>query len=183
MTKNTEWEFIENEIWILTFGGALQRSKSYKKDASGDKKEEFRNAVKKYVRGLVEKYYRNELGEKQHMRNIEELCNWASREYGDILKDGRLRIGIGQKILNLYLKYLWCLNKVTLPPHCPIDRRIASSIDNKSSVNWTELDDLSVYENLIEKKPRKTSEEVLNNVNNKIIPELKEHLNPYWNCF
>jgi len=37
--------------------------------------------------------------------------------------------------------------------------------------------------NLIEEKPRKSSEEVLNYVNNKIIPELKEHLNPYWNCF
>ena len=38
-------------------------------------------------------------------------------------------------------------------------------------------------DNLIEEKPRKSGEEVLNYVNNKIIPELKEYLNPYWNCF
>lgn len=141
MTKDIKWEFIENEIWILTFGGALQRSKSYKKDTSNDKKEEFRNAVKEYVRGLVEKYYRNVIDEKQHVRNIKELCNWASREYRDILNNGKLRIGVGQKILNLYLKYLWCLNKVALPPHCPIDRGIVSSI--KFQINWTELDNLS----------------------------------------
>jgi acetoin utilization deacetylase AcuC-like enzyme len=39
------------------------------------------------------------------------------------------------------------------------------------------------YDNLIEEKPRKSGEEVLNYVNNKIIPELKEYLKPYWNCF
>ncbi|GAG80144.1 unnamed protein product, partial [marine sediment metagenome] len=139
----------------------LQRSKSYKEDASDDKKEEFRNAVKKYVRGLVEKYYCNGVDEKQHVKNIEELCNWASREYGDILNDGRLRIGVGQKILNLYLKYLWCLNKVALPPHCPIDRGIASIIDNKSSINWTKLDDISDYKNLIEKAKKKTNSKSL----------------------
>ena len=38
-------------------------------------------------------------------------------------------------------------------------------------------------DNLIEEKPRKSGEEVINYVNNKIIPELKEYLNPYWDCF
>jgi len=38
-------------------------------------------------------------------------------------------------------------------------------------------------DNVIEEKPRKSGEEVLNYVNNKLIPELKENLNPYWNCF
>ncbi|MFZ3076880.1 MAG: hypothetical protein WA139_00310 [Candidatus Aenigmatarchaeota archaeon] len=157
MNENTKWEFIENEIWILTFGGAFQRSKSYEDDTPEDKKTKFREAIKQYIRDIVEKYYRNGIDEKQHMKNIEELCNWASREYGKILNGGRLRIGVGQKILNLYLKYLWCLNKFASPPHCPIDRRIIIKIDNKSAVNWTELDNISVYEDLIKKAKKKAN--------------------------
>ncbi|MFX0032474.1 MAG: histone deacetylase [Promethearchaeota archaeon] len=39
------------------------------------------------------------------------------------------------------------------------------------------------YDQLIEEKPRKSSKELLDYMNNKLIPKLKEILSPYWNCF
>jgi len=160
MTKNTKWEFIEKEIWIMTFGGAFQRANVYKEDASDRKRKNFRDEVKEYVCDLVEKYYSKVIDEEQHVRNIEELCDWASRKHGDILENGRLRIGVGQKIFNLYLKYLWCLNEIETPPHCPIDRTIVSII-SKKSIKWTTLDDIDEYKNLIEKAKKKANSKSL----------------------
>ena len=37
--------------------------------------------------------------------------------------------------------------------------------------------------NLIEEKPRSSDQEILNYINNKLVPRLKKNLNPYWNCF
>ncbi len=36
---------------------------------------------------------------------------------------------------------------------------------------------------MIEEKPRKSSEEILNYTNNKLIPALKDNLSPFWDCF
>ncbi len=59
-------------------------------------------------------------------------------EFKDILFGNGFRVGIAQKALNLYLKYLWCLGKITEPPHCPFDSIIISEI--KCNIKWTEMD-------------------------------------------
>ncbi len=163
MTENTGLEkykkyFIENEIWGMVLLGAFQRSKIYKNGIQEKDKKEFKSELNKYIQNLVEKYYINGTDEGQHVKNIEDLCRWASDNYGKkILKDGRLRIGTGQKILNLYLKYLWCLNKVALPPHCPLDRSIIKEVDSKSETNWTELDDIDEYKKIIRAVKKKAN--------------------------
>jgi len=152
MSENKKWEFIENELWLMTFGGAFQRSKIYKKGITEGERRDFRNAVKLYVRNnIVGKNYDTGMDEEQHLRNIIKICEWSSKKYGHILYEGKLRVGTAQKILNLYLKYLWCLDKIDTPPHCPLDNKIISMIDSKSSIKWTELDDISKYKKLIEK--------------------------------
>jgi hypothetical protein len=52
------------------------------------------------------------------------------------LKDGELRHGISQKAFNLYLKYLWRLGKIALPPHCPVDAIVLRAGEILGS--WTE---------------------------------------------
>ncbi|MGB5912940.1 MAG: histone deacetylase [Promethearchaeia archaeon] len=39
------------------------------------------------------------------------------------------------------------------------------------------------YDQLIEEKPKKSDKELLDYMNNKLIPKLKEILSPYWKCF
>ena len=39
------------------------------------------------------------------------------------------------------------------------------------------------YDQLIEEKPRELNRELLDYMNNGLIPKLKERLSPYWNCF
>ena len=38
-------------------------------------------------------------------------------------------------------------------------------------------------ENMVEEKPRTSDKEVINYINDKLIPKLKDTLSPYWNCF
>lgn len=87
---------------------------------------------------------------EQHIKNIEDFCTWVTENYSNILRDKKLRIGIGQKIINLYLKYLWCIDKIKTPPHCPFDRNIILLLDNKNNLNWTEIDDVNIYKELVE---------------------------------
>lgn len=48
-----------------------------------------------------------------------------------------MRYGTAQKILNVHLKYLWCLGRITDPPHFPVDRRIQETMKMKNVLSWT----------------------------------------------
>jgi hypothetical protein len=75
------------------------------------------------------------------------------------LNNGRLRFGIAQKLINLYLKYRWCLGQIPTPPHCPFDRIIISKIGLYNGViNWTEIDCPNTYRSLVEKAQIKAGE-------------------------
>ena len=86
-----------------------------------------------------------------HVLNLEGIVVF-SEDWYDILNNGKLNIGVSQKLLNLVLKYYWCLGEIATPPHCPIDRIIQEKgLKSKSIVNWTSMSDIDVYLNLIHK--------------------------------
>ena len=74
----------------------------------------------------------------------------AGEEFGAILRGGRYRYSSAQKLLNLYLKYQWCLGHVAEPPHCPVDRIVLSMTSLKNKANWTEIDSRHEYMQLID---------------------------------
>ncbi len=162
--ENIRWNFLKDELWTLTFGAISRGSKLYRNDPTDGDKTKFKNTIKDYVSDLIPDY-RNGVEGEEHMKNIKNLCE-ASKKHKDILQNGSLSIGRGQKILNLYLKYLWCLDEVDKPPHCPLDRNI---LENELGVDesWTKLDKLykdedkdgKSYEELIKKYKEKSEEE------------------------
>lgn len=70
-----------------------------------------------------------------------------------------LQIRRTQKLLNLVLKYHWCLGQISEPPHCPIDRIIIQKIHLRGRVNWTEIVDEDQYRAVIEAVRRKAEPE------------------------
>jgi acetoin utilization deacetylase AcuC-like enzyme len=56
-------------------------------------------------------------------------------------------------------------------------------IDKQAKAVYNCLQVLNSSDKLIEEKPRTSDNDVLNYVNNKVIPNLKESLKPHWNCF
>ena len=85
--------------------------------------------------------------DEAHCEYIESLSNRATREHSVCLRKGKLRFGVAQKLVNLYLKYLWVADLVEEPPHCPIDGivRDLAGLD----YNWITDDSRCQYERVI----------------------------------
>jgi hypothetical protein len=79
------------------------------------------------------------------------MADSLSEIHGDVLHEGRMKLGHAQKALNLYLKYRWCLGVASQPPHFPVDaiilRRIPEYRDGKTA--WTQLDSPQAYLEII----------------------------------
>jgi len=56
-------------------------------------------------------------------------------------------------------------------------------IDKQAKAVYNCLQVLNNNNHLIEEKSRESDNDVLNYVNNKVIPKIKDSLKPYWNCF
>jgi len=154
--------FINQEIWILTFGGAFQRANIYNSNentSNFDKeKKKFRTEIKEFITENILPQYEEKIDENQHVENIIWISNW-SKNYSSFLKNNHLKIGVSQKLLNLYLKYKWCLNLIKTPPHCPFDSIIIKELGCK--INWTQLDNIEQYKDLVNKAKEKAKQKKL----------------------
>jgi len=142
-------DFLKNELWILAWNASVQRANLYKK-TNDEEKNEFKSLIKTYIEKDILKHYQgNNCTEERHYKNLSALVNYGNEIAGNkILKD-KYRYGIAQKLLNLYLKYLWCIKLIHTPPHCPIDRIIINKL--KLKCNWTQINDEKYYRRIIEK--------------------------------
>ena len=65
----------------------------------------------------------------------------------------RFNIGHSQKLINILLKYYWCLGWLkNEPPHCPLDRIVLSKAQIKSegkTPSWTKMDSIEDYKKYI----------------------------------
>lgn len=162
--KTEKNKFLKNEITTLSIDGGFSRGYVYRKDLEQNDKD--RKKFKKYIRKLISEYnvkftdeynkYSSEQLEKKCIEDIQNFKKELNNKFKDrnILKDNNFRIGTSQKILNLYLKYLWCLGYIEYePPHCPLDSTIIKDC-LKENVKWTEIDEIKEYLRLIEKSKK-----------------------------
>jgi len=61
---------------------------------------------------------------------VRTLQNSITKDYKKILWDGQITFGTVQKLVNLYLKYLWVAGFLGEkdPPHCPVDRKVLEAV-------------------------------------------------------
>ncbi len=102
----------------------------YKTGSGAKDREDFGAYLRKTLQEFYEKHYKDkQVEEEEHIKNIRRFAN-ALSEKSDILKDGKMRFGVAQKLLNLYLKYLWSADIMKYePPHCPVDSIISNNVD------------------------------------------------------
>jgi hypothetical protein len=143
--------FIKDEIWMLTIGGAFQRANVYEALTSEDERNVFKNELKDFINILSEQYISSSIDEKKHIENIHSIKIFTSK-FRSLLNGGSLNFGISQKLLNLYLKYLWCLDILKVaPPHFPVDSIIQSKLKVKTPYPWTKMNDEIEYLKIIQK--------------------------------
>ncbi|SFS84598.1 hypothetical protein SAMN04487906_1876 [Zhouia amylolytica] len=145
--NNIKQNFLIEEIWLLTFGGAFQHSGIYKANTKEKERSYFRNMLKGYLEQIVLKKYKQPVSDEDHIENIIRISNYTA-SFKEVLK-APINIGISQKLLNLALKYYWCLGLLPEPPHFPVDRIIQQKIYKQPLVNWTQLNTIDMYMQII----------------------------------
>lgn len=133
-------KFLDNEFWYLSLAGAFLRNRVYSKEiiaTADNNKEVFRKKLKCTIIEIVKQYHVL-VTDKEHVANINYIIDNNENE---ILINGKLKFGTVQKMLNLYLKYMWCADKLShIPPHCPVDSIILSKSKKFKNDRWTHLD-------------------------------------------
>lgn len=136
---------------------ALQHNPTYRADVTNEQKGAFRRSLRECLCKYAPNY-KDVVSDEEHIKVINEICESLSSQHGQILRNSRLRIGTVQKALNLYLKFLWCLDqKRAAPPHCPIDRIILTEAGLDGS--WTKLDSIELYMDWVSKLRKIAQEE------------------------
>ncbi len=145
---NDRDRFIELFACRSAVRAALGRSPGvYVKRAKVAEREAFRHDLMSLLRETAQAYRRS-VTDTEHLRKIRRIRDRLTRKHRRILKGGRFRFGRAQKALNLYLKYLWCLGELPMPPHCPFDRKIIQEC-GLPEIGWAKLDDGREYRRLV----------------------------------
>lgn len=132
-------EFINQQLFSATVKASFSRAKIYKSEVE---KGDFTESLRQYLNSILS-FYKSPVEEKDHLVQIQKLSDFSSSF--PIFLGGRLNIGVSQKLLNLHLKYHWCLGNIPEPPHCPVDRMIQNHLKIKPIVNWTEMKTIEEY--------------------------------------
>jgi hypothetical protein len=146
-------QFLEREFRTNSITAAIVRGKdnpTYVSNASPDERIQLGRTFRAELRRLQPQYESVEFAEPDHVRNIAALAKKVTDDCKDFLAGEKLCFGRAQKGLNLYLKYLWCVGRVKLPPHCPFDSKVIGKLPSPlSAIAWTKLDDEATYLDLV----------------------------------
>lgn len=135
-------DYIFRELWISTWNASVQHASLYQTGAWKDRRDEidiFKKGLIMYVQGEIIPKYKEKVNEKDHLENMLSTIEYANGLDNGILGPHKYKLGIAQKLLNLALKYYWCLDEIAEPPHCPVDRIIINKTRLKGKVNWTDI--------------------------------------------
>jgi hypothetical protein len=141
-------DFINNEVWVLSIMAAFGRASVYKTDIPEIEKKYFKRKLKGDVDNLISATYNKPVSHEDHVNNIFTVMDF-SEHFKDILTNGKLNFGVAQKLLNLYLKYHWCLGIIPTPPHFPVDSIIQRKL-NLKVIPWTKMKNEKDYLNIID---------------------------------
>ena len=150
MATSARHDFLKSQLFQMTVAATMQRNKVYADCTTEAERTSFRAALCKQLT-LVSDAYCADFSDQRHEQAITQLADTLSESHGHILVSNRFRVGTAQKALNLWLKYLWCADFLTIEPlHCPFDRIIIQTLSKDvRSLNWTTLDRISDYQRLV----------------------------------
>jgi hypothetical protein len=148
LSNSDKENFLSDVAFGIAFAGTVQRGKLYRPESAPDERIKFRAALRTALEHLAEEY-RAPVTDDRHVANINNLADTLSRQHPTALNSDRFRIGSAQKALNLYLKMLWCFDRIPTPPHCPFDRIVLSHVSGCERVKWTQLDSLPEYKRIV----------------------------------
>lgn len=140
--KAQKEEFLLKHIFFSnSISGAFQRNRVYSKGAEdiGPEDWQTRSGMKNLIFEQLQKS--PDFLVVDIVDCIESLRGDVSKRYKEILRNGQMTFGTVQKIVNLYLKYLWVAGLLgeKSPPHCPVDGQVLRAI-KWNGVSWPKME-------------------------------------------
>jgi hypothetical protein len=146
--EETRMEFLVKAALSDTLCSSLQRANVYVQGVTDARKRQFKGAFKRKLCEIEPMYRIRVDNDSQHIETIRAFAESLSQDFRDILQGEGIRIGVAQKGVNLFLKYMWSLGRIPEPPHCPIDAIVLREIGDDAK--WTRLRRVGEYERIIE---------------------------------
>ena len=150
-TTNDRRRFLSYELGLLTLKAALStRDDKYPVYDKGTKiwqRSQAKKVLREWLAVIEEKYSKSGITEAEHVAFIAEVSEKLSNQLAHCLHDGRFRVGVAQKLVNVHLKYLWTAGFCPEPPHCPIDGIIRDAAG--IGYLWTRSDSIEEYKEAI----------------------------------
>ncbi len=139
--KHHQLAFLEAEVWRLAFEGAFQRVPDHVYCTPNEaERADAREKLRRYLERSILPQYKVRLGADDHVANIASLCAWSQNALASVLQGNGLTFGVAQKLINLVLKYFWCLGWIPEPPHCPVDSSVVQALGPQTSVtSWSTM--------------------------------------------
>ncbi len=152
MERDDKKRFLFYELGLLTLKAALSTRDDeypvYNKGTKVFQRTKAKRVLRNYLATIEAKYSENVISEDEHTAFIAEVASDLSGKLFGYLHNGKFRIGVAQKLINVHLKYLWTAGFCPEPPHCPIDGIIRDHAG--ISYNWTRSDSIEEYSLAIE---------------------------------
>jgi hypothetical protein len=149
LTASARREFLIREALASSVIAAFAHASVYDPDATDAERVAVRGNLKLALRSTVDAYRTRTPDDDEHLATIQGIADYLSENHPCALRGGRFRLGIAQKALNLFLKYLWCLGEIERPPHCPFDSVVLAKISPMAEggpfTPWTKMDNSTEY--------------------------------------
>lgn len=147
MEKNDKKRFLSYELGLLTLKAALSTRDDafpvYNKNTKVFQRTKAKRVLREHLSIVEAKYGEATVSEDEHITFIVDIASELSQKLSRYLHQGRFRIGVTQKFINVHLKYLWTAGLCPEPPHCPIDGIIRDFAG--INYNWTRSDSVDEY--------------------------------------
>jgi len=149
--QNDKKRFLCYELGLLSLKAALSTRDSnapvYAKEVKTHQRTKEKIVFRSILEELENLYAKDDLKEADHLKFIQQTADNVTKKLGNKLYQGKFRIGVAQKLINLHLKYLWAMGYIKEPFHCPID----GIIRDKANINydWTTNDSIEDYKKAI----------------------------------
>ncbi len=150
--------FIHKMFLRNAFNAAVNRRVVYSEDATQSGKNGFRDQCKELLTSLGNRYKAEEWDLELFCDEIVNFIKTISTSHNAVLVGGVFRVGTAQKMISLYLKYLWLAGDPSKRPIAAvIDRQILQAIKYTKVRNWTDIVDISTYKEIQDKISEKAT--------------------------
>lgn len=111
---------------------SVQHNSLYRNNLEQELKDTVKCEWRSFLDSLVNRYKQIQSVETYYedIKHLKELMNdkfssaFLSEPHERYKTDPGFRISHAQKSISVFLKHLWCMGEIALPPQCPIDRII-----------------------------------------------------------